>query len=250
MCKNNLEADLEQDPLIVVSPIAVGKSSNASFDAPDPGAAEATKSQDRRRIILFSVLTVCIIGGSFLAGCMLTKFQYGKNVSTEITNDDVSSSMQSLSSNIRMSALHTINNSDEEQVGEISSASVNNDDGMLRKKSSTHHNKHGAKQKQDTDTQQQPPPPLDTRIIDMVNYYYSTYRPMDHNFLSYLASSSFARDQIIELMVNEYTSSLSLEVEIKDQMKNAIEILDLREKDGEPVAVVGHDFLFVGSVGK
>ena len=58
MCKNNLEADLEQDPLIVVSPIAVGKSSNASFDAPDPGAAEATKSQDRRRIILFSVLTV------------------------------------------------------------------------------------------------------------------------------------------------------------------------------------------------
>ena len=181
---------------------------------------------------------------------MLTKFQYGKNVSTEITNDDVSSSIQSLSSNIRMSALHTINNSDEEQVDGISSASVNNDDGMLRKKSSTHHNKHGAKQKQDTDTQQQPPPPLDTRIIDMVNYYYSTYRPMDHNFLSYLASSSFARDQIIELMVNEYTSSLSLEVEIKDQMKNAIEILDLREKDGEPVAVVGHDFLFVGSVGK
>lgn len=67
--------------------------------------------------------------------------------------------------------------------------------------------------------------------------------------LSFLDYSPYARDRVIELIVNEYTSKPVNET-ASDWLDSAIEAIELSESDGEPVQIQDHDFLFVGSVGE
>lgn len=71
----------------------------------------------------------------------------------------------------------------------------------------------------------------------------------DQYLMMYLWKSSFGREKVVDMMIDEYTSPLTLEVTTKDRFKNALEAMELMETDGEPVMVKGHPFLFVGSVG-
>ena len=67
--------------------------------------------------------------------------------------------------------------------------------------------------------------------------------------LSFLGRSLYARDEVINLIVNEYTAKPVNET-ASVWLDSAIEAIKLSESDGEPVQIQGHDFLFVGSVGK
>jgi len=68
--------------------------------------------------------------------------------------------------------------------------------------------------------------------------------------LSFLSKSSFARDKVIDLIVNEYTAISTYDEDASDWLDLAIEAMEFCETDGEPAAVEGYDFLFVGSVGE
>ena len=75
----------------------------------------------------------------------------------------------------------------------------------------------------------------------------------DKNLLSFLGWSSFGRSKVMDLIVNEYTAKASYmgySEDADDWIKDAIEAIEKTETDGEPVPIMGHDFLFVGSVGK
>ena len=75
----------------------------------------------------------------------------------------------------------------------------------------------------------------------------------DRTLLSFLGKSSFGRNEVIDLIVNEYTSMTSAtdpSDDVSYWLENAIEAIELSKTDGEPVQVKGHNFLFVGSVGK
>ena len=75
----------------------------------------------------------------------------------------------------------------------------------------------------------------------------------DRTLLSFLGKSSFGRNEIIDLIVNEYTSMTSATDSSDDVghwLHKAIQAIEFSETDGEPVQVKGHNFLFVGSVGK
>lgn len=75
--------------------------------------------------------------------------------------------------------------------------------------------------------------------------------------LSFLASSSYGRDRVIDLIVSEYTNANNNDLNHPkkkhhnriDSLDDAIQALEMSETDGEPVPVKGHDFLFIGSVG-
>ena len=69
----------------------------------------------------------------------------------------------------------------------------------------------------------------------------------DQILLSFLSESSFARQQITEMIIERYTSSSD---SVTEDLDNAIEAIEFLETDGEPIQVEGHPFLFVGSVGE
>jgi hypothetical protein len=73
---------------------------------------------------------------------------------------------------------------------------------------------------------------------------------MDQILLSFLSESSFARQQITEMIIDRYTSSKIPSESITEDLENAIEAIEFLETDGEPIQVEGHPFLFVGSVGE
>lgn len=52
----------------------------------------------------------------------------------------------------------------------------------------------------------------------------------------------------IDLIVNEYTTN-SPDHRRKANLRKAIQAIEISERDGEPAPVMGHDFLFIGSVG-
>lgn len=73
--------------------------------------------------------------------------------------------------------------------------------------------------------------------------------------LSFLASSPYGRDRVIDLIVSEYTNANDPKHSTRkhhnriDSLDDAIYAMEMSETDGEPVPVKGHDFLFIGSVG-
>lgn len=74
----------------------------------------------------------------------------------------------------------------------------------------------------------------------------------DRTLLSFLGKSSFGRNEVIDLIVNEYTSMTSAtdsSDDVSHWLHKAIQAIEFSETDGEPVQVKGHNFLFVGSVG-
>ena len=84
------------------------------------------------------------------------------------------------------------------------------------------------------------------------HHHHGEYRPIDYALLEPITpkDSYYARDQIINLIINEYISPETWETDITDKIENAMDVLASKENDGEPVGIEGHDFLFVGSVGK
>jgi hypothetical protein len=68
--------------------------------------------------------------------------------------------------------------------------------------------------------------------------------------LSFLSKSSFAREKILELVIDQYISSSSPSDSLSDDLDSAIDAIESLETDGEPIQVKGHPFLFVGSVGE
>ncbi len=78
----------------------------------------------------------------------------------------------------------------------------------------------------------------------------SAYEGIDQTLLSFLSKSSYAREKVIEMVIDQYTSSSSPYGLLPEQLDNAIEAIDLVETDGEPIHVKEHPFLFVGSVGE
>ena len=85
---------------------------------------------------------------------------------------------------------------------------------------------------------------------------------LDMKLLEFLLQSSFAREQTVQLLIDEYISpnytlggwkwwysSLSGEVLTSDLFNDTIEAMDLVVTDGLPVQIEGYPFLFVGSVG-
>lgn len=206
MCINPEDADPELRPFVASSVAILSPTLYDNVDVSpscgDAAADEVNKSTGRRRIILYSMLALCMMGGSFLAGMLMhmnfvstTTFQYDdNNLSIEIANDGVA---MSPGGKTRVSSMHTTSSADNDEAAD----EVVSVPGLLRT------------QKKSTS---------DTRIIDMINYYYKSYSRIDHTFLSYLASSSFARDQIIESTGNEYTSNMSPEVTMKDRLKNSM----------------------------
>ncbi len=78
----------------------------------------------------------------------------------------------------------------------------------------------------------------------------SAYEGIDQTLLSFLSKSSYAREKVIEMVIDLYTSPSSPYDLLTDKLDNAIEAIDLVEMDGEPIQVKGYPFLFVGSVGE
>ena len=78
----------------------------------------------------------------------------------------------------------------------------------------------------------------------------SAYEGIDQTLLSFLSKSSYAREKVIEMVIDLYTSPSSPRDLLTDKLDNAIEAIDLVETDGEPIQVKGYPFLFVGSVGE
>jgi hypothetical protein len=72
----------------------------------------------------------------------------------------------------------------------------------------------------------------------------------DHILLSFLSKSSFAREKILEMVIDQYTSSSSPSDSLTDDLDSAIDAIESLETDGEPIQVKGYPFLFVGSVGE
>lgn len=68
--------------------------------------------------------------------------------------------------------------------------------------------------------------------------------------LSFLSKSSFAREKVLELVIDQYISSSSPSDSLTDDLDSAIDAIESLETDGEPIQVKGHPFLFVGSVGE
>jgi hypothetical protein len=76
------------------------------------------------------------------------------------------------------------------------------------------------------------------------------YAGTDKTLLSFLSKSSFAREKILELVIDQYISSSSPSDSLSDDLDSAIDAIESLETDGEPIQVKGHPFLFVGSVGE
>lgn len=79
---------------------------------------------------------------------------------------------------------------------------------------------------------------------------------IDQDLLAFLSESSFGRQIVIDILVNEYAipdakenlSKEGRESSETDRLENAIDAIQISETDSEPVQVRGHPFLFVGSV--
>ena len=78
----------------------------------------------------------------------------------------------------------------------------------------------------------------------------SIYDSLDQTLLSFLSESSFGRQKVIELMIDQYVSPTTPDDNMTDKIDNAMEAMSFIETDGEPVQVVGYPYLFVGSVGE
>ena len=70
------------------------------------------------------------------------------------------------------------------------------------------------------------------------------------SLIPFLAESSFIRDKVIDLIVNEYTVPNGVDTARFDRFDNAMEAMQLLEMDGEPIQVEGYPYLFVGSIGE
>ena len=67
--------------------------------------------------------------------------------------------------------------------------------------------------------------------------------------LSGLARSSSAQDEVIQLIIGQYTADSTDEKEMEDRLENAFEAMKLKREDGKPVQINGYPYLYVGSVG-
>ena len=72
------------------------------------------------------------------------------------------------------------------------------------------------------------------------------YTAEEEEFVNLLSESSFVRDKVSDLVVKEYVATSSDWY----TLDTAMDALDKLENDAEPVEIVDHDFMFVGSVGK
>ena len=72
------------------------------------------------------------------------------------------------------------------------------------------------------------------------------YTAEEEEFVNLLSESSFVRDKVSDLVVKEYVAASSDWY----TLDTAMDALDKLENDAEPVGIVDHDFMFVGSVGK
>lgn len=72
------------------------------------------------------------------------------------------------------------------------------------------------------------------------------YTAEEEEFVNLLSESSFVRDKVTDLVVKEYVATSSDWY----TLDTAMDALDKLENDAEPVGIVDHDFMFVGSVGK
>ena len=73
---------------------------------------------------------------------------------------------------------------------------------------------------------------------------------IDLSLIPFLAESSFIRDKVIDLLVNEYTVPNGVDTARFDRFQTAMETMQLLETDGEPIQVEGYLYLFVGSIGE
>ena len=71
----------------------------------------------------------------------------------------------------------------------------------------------------------------------------------DQALMKFLNKSSYGRDRVVEWLLNEYTTQ-NPDKDRDDLLNDAFEAMYISETDNEPVQIKGHDFLFVGSVGK
>lgn len=71
----------------------------------------------------------------------------------------------------------------------------------------------------------------------------------DHALMKFLKKASYGRDRVVEWLLNEYTTQ-NPDKDRDDLLNDAFEAMYMSEIDNEPVQIKGHDFLFVGSVGK
>ena len=71
----------------------------------------------------------------------------------------------------------------------------------------------------------------------------------DHALMKFLKKASYGRDRVVEWLLNEYTTQ-NPDKDKDDLLNDAFEAMYISETDNEPVQIKGHDFLFVGSVGK
>ncbi len=78
----------------------------------------------------------------------------------------------------------------------------------------------------------------------------SAYDDVDKYLLTFISESSFARQMVIDLIVDAYTSPTSPDKSTFAHLDNARSALNLYEIDGVPIGVEGHEFLFVGTVGE
>ena len=67
--------------------------------------------------------------------------------------------------------------------------------------------------------------------------------------MKFLKKASYGRDRVVEWLLNEYTTQ-NPDKDKDDLLDDAFEAMYISETDNEPVQIKGHDFLFVGSVGK
>ncbi|KAL9189227.1 hypothetical protein ACHAXT_011717 [Thalassiosira profunda] len=90
--------------------------------------------------------------------------------------------------------------------------------------------------------------PLDPvfREINLDSAASTNLSPTDQTLLGLLAQTSYARHVVVDLLSKEYVGP---DVAPDERFEDAVEAVQLAETDGEPVAVTGHPFLFVGSVG-
>jgi len=69
------------------------------------------------------------------------------------------------------------------------------------------------------------------------------------DLLQFLATSSFGRRTIVDLLIREWVGEDPPEETRADKLDDALEAIGIMESDGEPVGVTGYPYLFVGSVG-
>ena len=75
----------------------------------------------------------------------------------------------------------------------------------------------------------------------------------DRTLLSFLGESPHGRNEVVDLIVNEYTAiaaNWDPSDDTNDWLEKAIDAIDISEFDAEPTQVREHDFLFLGSVGE